>query len=63
MPASRWHSNPVDLFEWMDEDDAELVDMFLPSIFARFSQTQGEEPKSDATPQPAGAPDAVPAVS
>ena len=50
MPASRWHSNPIDLFEWMDENDAELVDMFLPSIFARFSQNKDDGSKSD--PQP-----------
>ncbi len=51
MPASRWHSNPVDLFEWMDENDAELVDVFLPSIFARFSQKKDTALKAD--PQPA----------
>ncbi|MGC1376286.1 MAG: endopeptidase La [Anaerolineales bacterium] len=51
MPASRWHSNPVDLFEWMDENDAELIDKFLPSIFTRFSDNKEEGSKTD--PQPA----------
>jgi len=32
MPASRWHSSPADLFDWIDENDAELLDMFMPSI-------------------------------
>jgi len=35
MPASRWNSNPVDLFKWMNDDDAELLDMFMPSVVAR----------------------------
>ncbi len=59
MPASRWHSNPVDLFEWMDENDAELVDMFLPSIFARFSQDKDNGSKPD--PQPASVEEIAPA--
>ena len=42
MPASRWHSNPSDLFDWIDEKDAELLDLFMPSIFARFSQKNDE---------------------
>ncbi len=59
MPASRWHSNPVDLFEWMDENDGELVDVFLPSIFARFSQKKdGDAP---AGPQPVVQEEVLPA--
>ena len=42
MPASRWHSSPADLFDWIDENDAELLDMLMPSMFARFSQKQDE---------------------
>src|SRR5512133_3732532 len=45
MPASRWHSSPADLFDWIDENDAELLDMFMPSIFARFNQKQQDEVK------------------
>lgn len=52
MPASRWHSNPVDLFEWIDENDAEMLDLFLPSIFARFSDNK-DDAASKADPQPA----------
>ena len=59
MPASRWHSNPVDLFEWMDENDAELLDMFLPSVFTRFSDVKGEDSASKTDPQPASLPDEI----
>ena len=50
MPASRWHSNPAELFDWIDENDAELLDMFLPSIFSRFNQKKDEpeNPSSQA---------------
>jgi ATP-dependent Lon protease len=47
MPASRWHSNPAELFDWIDENDAELLDMFLPSIFARFNQKKDEPEKTN----------------
>lgn len=50
MPASRWHSNPIELFEWIDENDAEMLDLFLPSIFARFSDNKEDATKTD--PQP-----------
>ena len=46
MPASRWHSNPAELFDWIDENDAELLDMFLPSIFARFNQKKDDAENS-----------------
>lgn len=42
MPASRWHSNPAELFEWIDENDAELLDIFLPSIFPKFTPKREE---------------------
>ncbi len=50
MPASRWHSNPVDLFEWIDENDAEMLDLFLPSIFMRFSDNKDDVTKTDPEP-------------
>lgn len=61
MPASRWHSSPADLFDWIDENDAELLDMLMPSMYARFSQKQDEveqpasqleTPKAEAVPAP-----------
>ncbi|MEI7845868.1 MAG: endopeptidase La [Chloroflexota bacterium] len=64
MPASRWHSNPAELFEWIDENDAELLDMFLPSIFARFNQkkdeTQSPGNQQVATDIPEETPEIVP---
>ncbi len=51
MPASRWHSNPTELFEWIDENDTELLDMLMPSIFARFNPNKGEiETEEKQTP-------------
>lgn len=50
MPASRWHSNPAELFDWIDENDAELLDMFLPSIFARFNQKKDEQDETNPKP-------------
>jgi len=35
MPASRWNSSPADFFQWMNDDDAGLLDMFIPSLRAR----------------------------
>lgn len=42
MPASRWHTTPAELFEWIDENDIDLLDMFLPSIFTKIPQRTGE---------------------
>jgi ATP-dependent Lon protease len=38
MPASRWSSNPVELFDWVGEEDSELMDLLLPNIFTRLAQ-------------------------
>jgi ATP-dependent Lon protease len=38
MPASRWHSNPIELFDWVGEEDPELMDLLLPNIFTRLAQ-------------------------
>jgi ATP-dependent Lon protease len=38
MPASRWYSNPLELFDWVGEEDPELMDLLLPNIFNRLSQ-------------------------
>jgi len=64
MPASRWHSNPTELFDWIDENDAELLDLFMPSIFARFNQKK-EDPEKTETQTisveiPESSPDIVP---
>jgi ATP-dependent Lon protease len=51
MPASRWHSTPTDLFDWVDENDAELLDLLIPSMIARFDQKPAEKP-ANPDPQP-----------
>ncbi|HXQ37778.1 MAG TPA: LON peptidase substrate-binding domain-containing protein, partial [Anaerolineales bacterium] len=38
MPASRWHSSFNDLFQWMGEDDNDLLSMMIPSMFSRFQK-------------------------
>lgn len=61
MPASRWHSNPTELFEWIDENDAELLDMFLPSIFPRVNSKKDEpETEIGSTELPESTPEIVP---
>ncbi|MEI6290381.1 MAG: LON peptidase substrate-binding domain-containing protein, partial [Chloroflexota bacterium] len=50
MPASRWHSNPAELFDWIDENDAELLDMFMPSIFTRFNQKKDDPQNPETQP-------------
>jgi len=36
MPASRWHSGFNELFQWLGEEENELLSMMLPSMFSRF---------------------------
>jgi ATP-dependent Lon protease len=43
MPASRWHTTPAELFEWIDENDIDLLDMFLPSIFTKITPKQPDQ--------------------
>ena len=38
MPASRWHTNFNDLFQWMGEEDNDLLSMIIPSMFSRFQK-------------------------
>ena len=50
MAASRWHSNMIDLFDWISENDSSLLDIFLPSIFPQLSienEAKEEEPLKD----------------
>src|SRR5687768_6542624 len=50
MPASRWHTSFNDLFQWMGEDDSDLLSMMMPSIFSRF-QKQDSDSSSAGSPQ------------
>lgn len=58
MPASRWNSNPAELFKWMNDDDAELLDLFIRSASSRFparkeAPVTSPEPDSPAPEAPA----------
>lgn len=43
MAASRWHSNLIDLFDWISENDSALLDIFMPPIFPQIAQKKEEE--------------------
>ena len=43
MAASRWHSNMLDLFDWISENDSSLLDIFMPPIFPQLGQKQDED--------------------
>ena len=38
MSASRWHSGAAELFDWIQETDQSLEEIFLPSILTRIQQ-------------------------
>ena len=50
MPASRWHSSFNDLFQWMGEDENDLLSMMMPSIFSRFQQKDSDSSGSNSPP-------------
>ena len=51
MSASRWHTGPLDVFDWLQDNDTSLEDLFLPSIFTRL-QKKDENDKSVIQPAP-----------
>ncbi|HTX91129.1 MAG TPA: endopeptidase La [Anaerolineales bacterium] len=53
MSASRWHTGPLDVFDWLQESDTSLEEVFLPSIFTRL-QKKDEQDKGPAESVPAG---------
>ena len=61
MAASRWHSNMIDLIDWISENDSALLDIFMPSIFPQIEM--GEEDTQNETPlknTPASYPEILP---
>jgi ATP-dependent Lon protease len=44
MSASRWHSGPIDVFDWLQDSDTSLEDLFLPSIFTRIQKKDEQDP-------------------
>ncbi|HKY55372.1 MAG TPA: LON peptidase substrate-binding domain-containing protein, partial [Anaerolineales bacterium] len=62
MPASRWHTGLNELFQWMGEDDSDLLSMMMPSVFSRF-QKQDSDSSSAGSSQVANSskyPDVLP---
>ena len=47
MPASRWHSNFNDLFQWIGEDENELLSLMMPSVFPRLGDDASNSPEAD----------------
>jgi ATP-dependent Lon protease len=43
MSASRWHTGPLDVFDWLQESDTSLEELFLPSIFTRFQKKEEQD--------------------
>jgi ATP-dependent Lon protease len=65
MPASRWNSNPADLFKWINsDDDTELLKMFVPSLFSDFTtpdnSLESHDPEPDSLFQAESTPEIVP---
>jgi len=48
MPASRWHTGLNDLFQWMGEEENELLSMMFPSMFSRFQNKDSDSGNSDS---------------
>jgi ATP-dependent Lon protease len=47
MAASRWHSNMLDLFDWISEDDSNLLDFFMPPVISPIGEETEEEQLDD----------------
>jgi len=43
MAASRWHSNLIDLFDWISDNDSTLLDIFVPPIFPQIGEKKEDE--------------------
>ena len=46
MTASRWHTGPLEVFDWLQDSDSSLEELFLPSIFTRLQKK--DEPDKGA---------------
>ncbi len=43
MSASRWHTGPLEVFDWLQDTDTSLEDLFLPSIFTRHQKKDDQD--------------------
>ncbi|KAF0107378.1 MAG: ATP-dependent Lon protease [Anaerolineaceae bacterium] len=50
MSASRWHSGPVELLQWLEESDASIEEVFMPSIFTRLQKKEEQDKGPAAKP-------------
>lgn len=50
MPASRWHTGLNELFQWMGEEDNDLLSMMIPSMFSRFQKQDPDSSGSNSLP-------------
>ena len=48
MPASRWHSNINELFQWIGADD-ELLSMIMPPLFSQLNKKDSGASESEST--------------
>jgi ATP-dependent Lon protease len=51
MAASRWHSNMIDLFDWISENASSLLDILMPPLFPQIAQKDEKEQSRDKTPK------------
>ena len=49
MAASRWHSNMIDLFDWISENDSALLDIFMPPLFPQIDQKTEKQAQDKQT--------------
>ena len=49
MAASRWHSNLIDLFDWISDNDSALLDIFMPPIFPQIEKKKDDEQEKNKT--------------
>lgn len=49
MTASRWHANLSDLFNWIWENDASLMELLIPSVFSELKKITEDGTSPDET--------------
>jgi len=50
MSASRWHANVAEWFEWIWENDASLMELFMPSVLSRLAKKKEEQDEPQGEP-------------
>ena len=49
MPASRWQTSFNDLFQWMGENDDELLSMIMPSLLPRIQKNESDSSETESS--------------